>query len=181
MKSVPIVDLLKEDPNHKIVPYRSTDKEYAMIGRSVPIVCTDLIFVDKEDRFVLACRRNACARGWWWMGGSLKAGMTFEESVEKIMVREIGFSPKGVKLLCILPHFWSERGEKPHEFGRHDIMFIHYLKVHEETIAQIRLDPKEYEVERGFLRYDGKQEVRPAIREVYSIYRIRRIHDFLTT
>ncbi len=170
MEIVPLVNLLREDPDHAIVPYRPTHEEYEMIGRSVPIACTDLIFVDMQDRFVLAYRRNACARGWWWMGGSLKAGMPLKESVEKIMMREIGFAPKGVKLLCILPHLWSERGEKPHEFGRHDIMFVHFIKVGEDTLAKINLDPKEYEPERGFLRFNGTQKVRPAVGTVYQLY-----------
>ncbi len=178
---VPVLGPLWEDHNHGIVPHRPTDEEYEMIGRSVPIVCTDLIFVDNQNRFVLPYRKKACARGWWWMGGSLKSGMTFEESLAKIMMREIGFVPKDVKLLCILQHFWSERGEKPHETGRHDIMFVHFMKVDEDTIAKIKLDTNEYEADRGFLRYDGTQEVRKAVSEVYSVYRVRRIHDFLTS
>lgn len=171
MSTVPILGPLHEDPAHEIVAYRPSDLEYEMVGRSVPIVCTDLIFVDEQARFVLAYRRKACARGWWWMGGSLKAGMTREESVAKIMNREIGFVPEGIKLLCILEHFWSTRGEKPHKFGRHDIMFVHCVEVGEEIIRKIKLDPEEYEAECGFLRYDGTQEVRPAVSEVYKRYR----------
>ncbi|MDP3725647.1 MAG: hypothetical protein Q8R36_00440 [bacterium] len=167
---VPVLGPLWEDRDHRIIPWRPSDEEYAIIGQSVPIVCTDLVFVDSLDRFVLAYRKNACARGWWWMGGSLKAGMTMEESVGRIMVREIGWVPKDIKLLCVLQHFWSERGEKPHEFGRHDIMFVHFIKVSEDTLAKIRLDPKEYEPDRGFLRYDGTQQVRDAVAEVYRLY-----------
>ena len=171
MNLVPVIDLLKENRKHKIVPHHPTDEEYEMIGRSVPIVCTDLVFVDEQNRFVLAYRRNACARGWWWMGGSLKAGMTFKESIAKIMMREIGFMVPNVELLCVLPHFWSERGEKPREFGRHDILFIHMAQVDEYTIAKIRLNPKEYESGRGLMRYNGTQDVRSAVSVAYKFFK----------
>ena len=59
-------------------------------------------------------------------GGGVKAGMTFEESLARIMKREIGFIPEGVKLLAFLNHFLAERGESPHGVGRHDVIFLHF-------------------------------------------------------
>ena len=162
-----------EDPNFKVTPpprEEVTPEIYAFIGRCVPIVCTDLVFIDDERRFVLAYRRNACARGWWWKGGSRKAGMTREASLAALMQREIGFMPDGVHHFAHFDHFWSERGEFPHEVGRHDIIDLHIVRVNEATIAKIKLDPTEYDAERGFMRYNGTQEVRPVVKAAYETY-----------
>lgn len=170
LQLVPFLGFFQEDPNHTITPLRPNDQDYAMVGQCVPITCTDLVFVDENDCFVLPYRRNACARGWWWKGGSIKAGMTFDKSYANLMKREIGFVPEQLTFLANLHHFWAERGEAPHEVGKHDVINLHYTKVDEATIAKIRLDPVEYEAERGFMRYDGTQEVRPVVHEAYRTY-----------
>ena len=76
-------------------------------------------------------------------------------------------------MLTVFDHFWKLRGEEPREVGRHDIIFLHYVEIDEATIGKIALDPAEYDAERGFMRYDGSQEVRPVIRRAYDLFRTK--------
>ena len=138
-------------------------------------VCTDVVFVDQAGCFVLAYRTVAAARGWWWKGGGMRKGETTEDSIARLMKREIGFVPENVQPLDSFFHQWEERAVEPKGNGQHDFIFLHFVHVDEDTIAKIRLDSKEYDVERGFMRYNGTQVVRPAIAGAYRLYRQRHI------
>ena len=168
---VPSLGTFHEDPTHKIEHIRLSAEQYALATQALPVVCTDVVLVDDKGRFVLSYRKNPAAKGWWWSGGSWKAEFSREESIAKILNRELGFVPDKVTTLAVFDHFWSTRGELPHETGRHDIIFLHTVQVDEETIAKINLDPNEYDAARGFMRYDGTQDVRPAIRRAYELFR----------
>lgn len=167
---VPNLGTYHEDPNHHIEHIRLSNEQYALATQALPVVCTDVVLVDQNGRFVLSYRKNPAAKGWWWSGGSWKAEYSREESIAKILQRELGFMPEKVTTLAVFDHFWSTRGEFPHKTGRHDIIFLHSVVIDEDTIAKIRLDPTEYDAERGFMRYDGTQEVRPAVKAAYELF-----------
>ncbi len=133
-------------------------------------VCTDVVLVDEQNCFVLANRKVSAAQGWWWKGGGMRKGESPEESVDRLMKREIGFSLEGVTLLDIFFHQWCERKSPPSENGQHDLIMLHYARVSEETISRITLDPTEYDPNLGFIRYDGSQSVRPVIAHAYKLY-----------
>ena len=171
LEMVPHLGTFHETPGHQIERIRLSDEQYALATAALPVLCTDLVFVDEQDRFILAQRRNAAAKGWWWFGGSWKAEFTREESLAAVLTREIGFLPRGVTLLTFFEHFWATRREVPHETGRHDMIFLHYVKVNEEAIAKIHLEDDEYDAVEGLLRYDGTQEVRPAVKAAYELYK----------
>ncbi len=170
LEVIPHLGTFHEDPHHHIEPIRLTDHEYALATQALLVVCTDVVLVDEEGRYVLAYRRHPAAEGWWWKGGSWKAQDTRSESIARILERELGYAPRKVVMLAVFDHFWSLRGEVPHDAGRHDIIFLHYVVVDEATIANMKLDEREYESERGFMRYDGSQEVRPVVKAAYELY-----------
>lgn len=170
LEIVPNLGTFHEDPTHHIERVRLSDEQYALATQALPVVCTDVVLIDTLGRFVLSYRNHPAAKGWWWSGGSWKAEYSREESIAQILQRELGFVPDKVTTLAIFDHFWSSRGELPHETGRHDIIFLHYVEVSEETIAHITLDPSEYDTDCGLMHYDGTQDVRPAVREAYELY-----------
>ena len=134
-------------------------------------LCTDVVFVDARDRFVLAYRVIDSAQGWWWKGGGMRKGETIDDSRNRLMKREVGFVPDGILILDQFFHQWDRRAEAPFENGKHDFIFLSFVKVNEDTIAKIRLDPSEYDPARGLMRYDGTQDVRPAVKAAYELYR----------
>jgi ADP-ribose pyrophosphatase YjhB (NUDIX family) len=133
-------------------------------------VCVDIVFVDSEDRFVLAKRKIHSAQGWWWKGGSMRRGENIEEAISRLIKREIGFVPEGVTFLEQFFHEWDMRAEEPCGNGKHDLIFLHFARVDEETIRKIRLDKAGYDADAGFMRYDGTQKVRPAVADMYRKY-----------
>lgn len=163
-----------ENLQHRLPHVRLSDDEYARATAGLPVLCTDLVLVDEHDRFVLSYRNHPCAQGWWWMGGSWKAEFTREESLEHILKREIGFTPSNTVLFACFDYFWVTRREDPTDSGRHEMIFLHYMRVSEEIISRITLDPNEYDAARGLLRYDGTQEVRPAVKEAYALFLSQR-------
>ena len=134
-------------------------------------VCTDVVFVDSLDRFVLAYRIIDSAAGWWWKGGGMRKGEEINDSLLRLMKREVGFVPEGIQLFSQFFHQWDRRAEAPCENGKHNLIFLSFVKVSEETISKIRLDANEYDPSRGLMRYDGTQEVRFAVSEAYALYK----------
>ena len=127
-------------------------------------------FLDEQGRFVLAFRRKAAGKGWWWLGGRERPGELPEQSLTRILLREIGFVPKDIRPLASFHHLWDERGEVPADCGRHDLIQLFLAYVSEKIISRIRLDPEEYDAEKGLLRYDGTQEVRTAVASSYRFF-----------
>ena len=142
-------------------------------------VCTDIVFIDKEGRWLLAYRVIHSAYGWWWKGGSMRKGETIEQSLSRLMKREIGFMPEGVEPLAHFFHHWKMRNEAPQENGKHDEIHLHFMKVDDATIAKIEagLNPDEYDVVKGMMRYDGTQDVRPVIAAMYRRYKALQNHE----
>ena len=143
-------------------------------------VCTDIVFVDKEGRWLLPYRIIHSSYGWWWKGGSMRKGETIEQSLTRLMKREIGFMPEqGVEPLVTFFHFWGMRNEAPQENGKHDEIHLHFVEVDDATISRIEqgLNPDEYDVSKGLMLYDGTQEVRPVIAAMYRRYRLTQMPE----
>ncbi len=160
----------KEEGLPEFTPPFLSDEEYARAQSALPIVCTDLIIVDDKGRFVLAYRLHPAAQGWWWKGGRMKTGDTPLASLTRLMQREIGFVPDGIRYFAHLHHLWAKRKESPQDTGKHDVIFLHSVVLDEKSIANIKLDPNEYDTERGLMRYDGTQEVREIVADAYRLY-----------
>jgi hypothetical protein len=73
-----------------------SQKDLGTATSRLPVVCTDVVLIDTQGRFVLAKRRNACGRGWWWKGGGLAQDKTLEGNIASILRREIGQVPESV-------------------------------------------------------------------------------------
>ncbi len=159
-----------ENPTTKLSCVFIKPEELSLAFDRLVSVCTDVIFVDQAGRFVLAYRKIHSAYGWWWKGGSKRKGETDAESLSRLMKREIGFVPENIFPLDVVDHYWETRQEAPQEHGKHDELHVNYVEVDEETIAKIKLDPSEYDAERGFMRYDGSQDVRSVITEMFRRY-----------
>jgi hypothetical protein len=91
-------------------------------------------------------------------GGAATTGLSAEDSVAKILRREIGDDPTNKPVpFAFYEHHWADSRERPGEY-RQDRIIAWRVDVHEEEIARITLDPNEYEVGAGLMRFDGSQE-----------------------
>ena len=152
---------------------RLCEEALAQATARFAVPCTDVVFVDCKGRMVLTKRRHAAAQGWWWMGGALSAGLTITENIGKLMQREIGMMPEGVTFLEPIHHVWADCRERPGA-RRDDIILLHYVQVPEEFIVRIKLDPEEYDIQAGLMRFDGTQEdLRPILYYVHGVIQKR--------
>ncbi len=157
---------------------RLTEAELAVATARFPVVCTDLVLVDDQSRFVLAKRLHPCAKGWWWKGGGLAKGVAPDANIATLMMREIGAAPEEVVFLNSLYHEWYDTRERP---GGHrtDLIFLHVAMVTEEEIQRIVLDSKEYDIGAGFLRYRPEYgvQVRPVVGAMYRRFQRLRFEQ----
>ena len=149
-----------------------SSKDFAAATRKFPVVCTDVVLIDESDRFVLAHRRHACARGWWWMGGMLNANTTPARNIERILAREIGLGITSVTFLSQFFHQWSDTNERPGE-PRLDLILLHFARVSEQSLEHVVLDDAEYDSSYKFMRYDGTQAVRPVVHDMFLKFKSR--------
>ncbi|MFT7644524.1 MAG: ADP-ribose pyrophosphatase YjhB (NUDIX family) [Candidatus Paceibacteria bacterium] len=146
-----------------------TEQELSSATKKFTVVCTDVVLVDENNCFVLAYRKHSCAAGWWWNGGTLNANLTPAQNISRILEREINLIPQQVMFLDSFFHQWSDTRERPGE-ARLDFILLHFCKVSEAEINHILLDSSEYDSAYGLLRYNGTQEVRAVIVDMYRSF-----------
>lgn len=149
----------------------SSQSELALATARFPIPCNDLFLIDERGRVVLAKRRHAAAIGWWVFGGAGQTDKTAEETIELILKREIGFVPNNMRPVAIYDHFWADCRERAGGL-RQDRILAWTATAGEEAIAKIELDPDEYFVEEGLMRFDGSQPgLRPVLYDMLDVIR----------
>ncbi len=74
----------------------------------MPQVSVEL-FLEKNNKALVARRNNKPAKDeWFWPGGRLNKGETFEEAVHRIASRELGIEVEIKDLLGVYNHFWDD-------------------------------------------------------------------------
>lgn len=76
----------------------------------------------------------------------MRIGETPEESIKRLMKRELGLdiAPAALRLLGVHSYHWYRRQQPPVENGTCDISVVYSLVVSPEEAQGIQLDPKEY-------------------------------------
>lgn len=74
------------------------NKLYKQIHQNMPIVCVDMVVVDKNNRFMLVKRANEPVKGrWWFAGGRVKKGEKLLAAVKRQALKELGVNVKVIK------------------------------------------------------------------------------------
>lgn len=121
-----------------------------------PIVCVDILLVDRTTKeLLLPTRTLASGRGLWFIGGMLKRNQTFEQAGAAALQREAGLEIDESRLsfLAVNRFVWDVRNETPQQNGRVDINFCYTLEPTPEEITTIHssLTSSEYD-NTGLLR-----------------------------
>lgn len=67
------------------------EKLYKQIHASMPILCVDLVIIDKNGKFLLVKRSNEPAKGKWWLvGGRANKGETLRQAAARKAKQELG-------------------------------------------------------------------------------------------
>ncbi len=167
-----------KDPGFKPAGGRLDNAEYERALRAFPIPCVDVIFINRARRFFyLAERVVEPARGWWWVGGRMYQGESYEETAIRKVRDEtsVVLTPdRLIDLKSVARYFWSVRQQEPRDVGCDCIGFMYAaeLTADELTRASAGLVNTEYRPNsltafdrRGF---EGTN-VRPTILDHYAL------------
>eukprot|EP00897_Mesotaenium_endlicherianum_P006555 jgi/Mesen1/5928/ME000301S05069 len=131
------------------------DKEYGLALDCLVKACTDLFILDGEGsncNILLGKRIVEPQPDWWFMGGRMKPGETPEQSVARLVGRELNLivNPVDIKLIGVHSYAWQRRQQLPMDNGTCDISACFSLVLEKAVVDSIKFDEKEYSDIRWF-------------------------------
>lgn len=97
-----------------------------------PLVSIDLILRDEAGQVLLGLRRNAPARGAWFVpGGAIRKGETLDEAFERIARAELGLALRraDARLLGVYEHFYEHNFAGVPGIATHYVVLAHALEL----------------------------------------------------
>ena len=105
-------------------------REFLEVVERAPLVSIDLIVRDEAGRVLLGLRRNAPARGFWFVpGGRVCKNETLDAAFARITLDELGVAmPRAdARFLGVFEHFCDENAGDLPGFGTHYVVLGHAL------------------------------------------------------
>lgn len=109
-------------------------EQFLEVVARAPLVSIDLIVRDGDGRVLLGLRRNAPARGWWFVpGGAIRKNESLDIAFRRISRNELGRELRrgDSALLGIYEHFYAENADDRPGFGTHYVVLAHSLRLEE--------------------------------------------------
>ena len=103
-------------------------EQFLEVVARAPLVSIDLVVHDAAGRVLLGLRRNAPARGFWFVpGGIIRKNETLEMAYRRISRAELGIELQrsGSRLLGAYEHFYAENADDRPGFGTHYVVLAH--------------------------------------------------------
>ena len=146
----------------ELTSWKSTyyeERTYSHILDGMPIVCTDIVWINPEERsFYLPWRNVYAVKGPWGFGGRQRRGESPRQAAVRLLQKEIKFDVNPDDLLFVqwVILFSKYRKQQPQENGVHDVIFRYCYCATDELVNRVEssLDSEEYEVSRGIQKYD---------------------------
>ena len=103
-------------------------EQFLEVVARAPLVSIDLVVRDSAGRVLLGLRRNAPARGFWFVpGGIVRKNESLEIAYGRITRSELGVElPRaGSRLLGVYEHFYAGNADDRPGFGTHYVVLAH--------------------------------------------------------
>ena len=116
---------------------------YIYIIESVPVLCVDLVLVNRSGKYLLIKRCNEPLKGEWWVvGGRVHKGETIEEAGRRKAKQEIS-----VDIYDPTPIGYFEAAHQKHPFGLESVYHAVSIVLHADIKDEdkIRLDSQSME------------------------------------
>eukprot|EP00850_Spirogloea_muscicola_P015539 SM000120S25688 [mRNA] locus=s120:147613:149373:+ [translate_table: standard] len=125
------------------------DREYGLALDCLTKACTDLLVCDGDGdacKVLLGKRVVEPQPSWWYMGGRMKPGEAPEQSISRLVLRELQLdvAPGRFRPLGTHSYAWERRQQAPQENGTCDITAVFTLVLEGDEAFRIRMDDKEY-------------------------------------
>lgn len=103
---------------------------YGKVLDSVVVACVDTIVINR-NKILLGKRTNYPNKSWWFFGGRMMAGESFESAACRGLKRELGLSVEGtsVKMLGTYSLVWPKRRESKQTNGCHHLLTAMYVPI----------------------------------------------------
>lgn len=141
--------MIYRDLDFKPTSLRLNDAEYERAMLAFPILCADVVFIVRDARtFLLADRIVHPVKGWWWIGGRVLRGESFEDAAIRKLREETGLLLKADRLTYIetVRHCSGVRQQNPQDAGTDTVAFTYVveLSMAEREVVSAGLVPSEY-------------------------------------
>lgn len=147
-----------------------SDEDYSAALDSLVLACVDVVVVNRDSgKMLLGKRVQEPQADWWIIGGRMRPGESFHETISRNVKRELGLEiePSRFQYLCIYSTVWARRAQEPKDHGSHTISITMLLEVSDEEANMIAPN-EEYE----YIQWVSTQRVvedeslHPAVRMV---------------
>jgi len=136
------------DPGFKKpVPVFLDDKQYSQTLSTVSFGCCDILIVT-DNGFLLIKRKTKPAAGLWWViAGRRRMGETRIEAATRCFKRETGLevSTERFNFIGIADCRMESRQQEPQDAGTHADAYIHFLKLSNKEVGELKFDPQEFQ------------------------------------
>ena len=121
------------------------EQDFKHLIKNAPLFAIDLVVLNEQSQILLGQRKNAPAKGYWFVpGGRVFKNESLEQAFKRISTTELGieiernqaFMPNGVWLLGLYDHFYHDSmfGE---ETDTHYINATHLIRLNEIQIPNL--------------------------------------------
>jgi colanic acid biosynthesis protein WcaH len=107
-------------------------EQFLEVVARTPLVSIDLVVRDSAGRVLLGLRRNAPARGFWFVpGGVIRKNETLDVAFSRISRNELGQELRRAdsRLLGAYEHLYAENADDRPGFGTHYVVLAHAIEV----------------------------------------------------
>lgn len=126
-------------PRKPLLPH----KLFASIVKHAPLIAIDLIVQNESGEVLLGLRRNAPARGFWFVpGGRVLKNERITIALTRIIGEELAIdvAPSLPSLVGLFEHFYDDNFTRAEAFGTHYLVLAHRLTI---SSAQASLLPRQ--------------------------------------
>ncbi len=151
------------------------DEVYEVMMRCIPVICTDIVAINRAERvFYLAHRNVLPKKTWWCFGGRTLRGESWFASAIRKMKLETGLELSADRLTPIAFHRYivKTRQQMPQEAGSDNpvVVFIFEPTPEELEIITSKLDKKEY-LDQGLRAFTREQMIEANVEpEILALY-----------
>jgi colanic acid biosynthesis protein WcaH len=114
--------------------------EYAQVVRMTPLVSIDLLIKDPTDHALVGLRRNAPAKGTYFVpGGVIHKNETLDAAFARILKAETGLqaSRKDARFFGLYQHFYAENRFGDPSYNTHYVVLAHELVLDYRPVIQL--------------------------------------------
>lgn len=117
-------------------------KLFASIVKHAPLIAVDLVIQNESGEVLLGLRRNAPARGFWFVpGGRIFKNEPIANAANRIVREELAFDARlpPTSFLGVFEHFYQDNFTHAQAFGTHYVVLAHRLSITAVQLKQLPL------------------------------------------